>query len=50
MKKFEITEEVANAILQYLATKPYNEVAVLITELQKIQPIEEKATEEKVAK
>lgn len=41
MKKFEITEEVANAILQYLATRPYQEVARLIAELQQVKLIEE---------
>lgn len=40
MKKFEITEELALKILQYLDTKPYGEVVRLITELQQIKPIE----------
>jgi hypothetical protein len=35
MEKVSITIELANAILNYLSTKPYQEVAVLITELQK---------------
>lgn len=35
MEKVSITIELANAILGYLSTKPYQEVAVLIAELQK---------------
>lgn len=35
MEKVTITIELANAILNYLSTKPYQEVAVLIAELQK---------------
>lgn len=40
MKQFEITEELANKILQYLAARPYVEVAELISKLQQIKPIE----------
>lgn len=40
MKQFEITEELANKILQYLASRPYLEVAELISKLQQIKPIE----------
>lgn len=40
MKQFEISEELANLILQYLASKPYVEVAELISKLQQIKPIE----------
>lgn len=39
MKQFEISEELANKILQYLALKPYTEVATLIQELTQIKPI-----------
>lgn len=41
MAKFEITEELANRILGYLATRPYQEVAALIQEVQQIKPIEQ---------
>lgn len=40
MKQFEISEELANKILQYLASRPYLEVAELISKLQQIKPIE----------
>lgn len=39
--KFEITGELANKVLSYLATRPYQEVAALIQEVQTIKPIEE---------
>jgi len=49
--EYKIKEEVANSILNYLASKPYSEVAKLITELQKIEPIEEpKEVKEEVTK
>jgi len=35
MENITITTQLANAIVQYLATKPYAEVANLIAELQK---------------
>lgn len=41
MKQFEISEELANKILQYLAARPYVEVAELISKLQQINPISE---------
>ena len=41
MKKFEISEELAQKLLNYLATRPYLEVAELINQLQQIQPIVE---------
>lgn len=37
MKKFIITEEVLNGILQYLMTRPYQEVAKGIEALQKLE-------------
>jgi hypothetical protein len=40
MKQFKITEELANKILQYLASRPYLEVAELISKFQGIEPIE----------
>jgi len=35
MEKVTITLELANAITQYLGTRPYQEVASLIAEIQK---------------
>lgn len=36
--KYLIGEELANAILNYLATKPYIEVAKMMEALQALQP------------
>jgi hypothetical protein len=43
----KITQELAQAIVQYLATKPYSEVFQLINELQKqaTPPQEEEVAE-----
>ena len=38
---FKISEDLAKAILNYLATKPYLEVWQLIQELQKVEKIED---------
>jgi hypothetical protein len=46
MKQFEISEELANKVLQYLATRPYLEVAELISNLQQIKPISEQSKTE----
>ena len=35
MEKVTITLELANAITQYLGSRPYHEVATLIAEMQK---------------
>lgn len=41
--RFSLAENVINASLQYLATKPYNEVAQLISAIQQdIKAVEEK--------
>jgi len=42
MKTFEIKENFANAILNYLADKPYKEVAAFVAGLMQLKPIEEK--------
>lgn len=47
MKKFEISEDLAQKVLNYLATKPYLEVAELVTQLQQIKPIEKNIEEPK---
>lgn len=44
MKQFQISEELASKVLSYLATRPYQEVAALINEVQQIKPIEEPTT------
>lgn len=43
--KFIIGHELAQAILNYLQTKPYAEVSVLIGELIKLQQLEAPAAE-----
>jgi len=45
--EYKITEEVLKGCLQYLASKPYAEVAPLIQALQKSEKIEEKTKEDK---
>ena len=39
MLKFEISQELAQAILNYLAEKPYKETFQLIAELQRLTPV-----------
>ena len=39
---YTLPVETINAVIQYLAQRPYAEVVVLIAELQKAKPIEEK--------
>lgn len=39
-KQFIIQEDLANAILQYLASKPYSEVFQLISGLQQLRIME----------
>lgn len=48
--KFEITEELANKVLSYLATRPYQEVASLINEVQTIKPIDNEKKQNKDGK
>ena len=44
-KEFIIGEQLANGILQYLASRPYQEVFQLIGAFQQIKPIEAKVEE-----
>lgn len=37
--EFKISQELAQAILNYLAEKPYKETFMLIAELQKLTPV-----------
>jgi hypothetical protein len=41
MKKFIITEEILAGILQYLVTRPYQEVATGIQTLSKLEEIKQ---------
>jgi len=41
MKNYLITEEIANALLQYLGTRPFAEVNNLIQALQTVTPAPE---------
>lgn len=38
-RKFEIKEEELGRILNYLSSKPFNEVAKMITDLQQLKEI-----------
>ena len=40
-----ISKELAQAVLDYLVQKPYREVAVMINEMSKLKPVEEKPKE-----
>ncbi len=44
---YKIKEEVLEKVLNYLASKPFIEVHALISELQKVEKIEEKIEEKK---
>jgi hypothetical protein len=49
MKRFSVSEQVINSIFQYLVTRPYQEVAKGIEELQKdIQEILPEADKKEV--
>ena len=39
--EYKVKEETINNILNYLATKPYVEVAGIIRDLQTVEPIKE---------
>lgn len=43
MKTFAIPENLASAVLTYLATRPYREVYELVAALQQMQPVGEPA-------
>jgi hypothetical protein len=40
-KEYAVREEVLNATLQYLASRPYSEVAQLISEIRQVRQVEE---------
>ena len=42
---YQISDQVLQAIAGYLATKPYKEVAVYLSELNKLQKVEVKKPE-----
>lgn len=44
---FTIKKETLEKVLNYLATKPFMEVAGMIQELQQAKPVEEKKEEKK---
>lgn len=39
MKLYAVSEQLANVILNYLATRPYREVSEMITALQQVKEI-----------
>ena len=49
-KQFIIQEDLANAILQYLASKPYGEVFQLINALQQLRIFENPEPQKEKAK
>lgn len=48
MEEFIIKKDLAQAILDYLATKPYREVFTLIANIQGLKKIPETPKEEKI--
>jgi hypothetical protein len=46
---YQLSEETLNAVLQYLGSKPYTEVAGLIAAIQKAEKVEEKKKDDKEA-
>ena len=44
-RQFYIDEDFANAVLNYLATKPFNEVHVFVAGFQNLKPVEENKNE-----
>ena len=45
-KEFIITEKIVSGVLNYLATRPYMEVAGLIQAMQSMKPVEQPETVE----
>jgi len=46
MKNYAIDEELANAVYNYLSTRPYREVAGLMAGLGQLAPVEPKQEDE----
>lgn len=44
-QSYEITHELAQKIIDYLVERPYKEVAALLAEIHKIQPIKQEIAE-----
>ena len=44
--EFRISQELAQALLNYLAEQKYSQVFMLVAELQKLQPIKEAEAKE----
>lgn len=47
---YKISEQLANIILQYLASRPYAEVWQMIQALQSVEKVEDTETQQKVKK
>lgn len=47
MENFTIKKETLEKVLNYIATKPFSEVAQMVQELQACKPVEEKKEEKK---
>ena len=45
MQNFQITKELLEKVLNYLATKPYIEVAAFIQELSQCKPVKDTSNE-----
>ena len=46
LRMYQIPQQLINATLQYLASRPYGEVVKLISALQQLKPVEAKPKKE----